>query len=118
MNLTERQQFVLDYLAEHTDAAPSASGDNDWTEPERRAFAFQVQDALVAAGLADRNRHAAIGAANTLASLRRRRLVTKGGDGCFIQARWWITPEGAARAGVESPADGSDEEQTRDTRDT
>lgn len=91
--MTDRGKAALQFLAENTDSGEEPSASNDWSSPRRTAYAFQVQDRLESLGLAKRHSHP-VGAANTLAALRKRGLTAKGGDGVFIQARWWITPAG------------------------
>ena len=93
--MTDRALEVLRILREETDEAQEPGPENDWQMPVRALYAFRVEDALQAAGLSSTTGHAAIGAANTLAALRRQGLTAKGGDGVFIQARWWITPAGS-----------------------
>lgn len=98
--LNSRQQCALRYLAEHTDAAPSPSKATNWNTPKRVAMAFSVADAIAAEASPEgavyprRKAYSVNGAANTLSSLRRRGYVANDGGGCFVQNRWWITPEG------------------------
>lgn len=93
--LNGRQLVALQCLAENTDPAPDDVAYDEL--PKRRVYAFQVEDALTGAGhrtSSRRQTRSTGGAANTLAALRKRGLVGKGLDGCFVQAQWWITPEG------------------------
>lgn len=93
IHLNDRQFFALKALAEETDAAPRPEG-TGWKIPSRTTYAWRIGDCLQKALGGGARMHDAHGAANTLAALRRRKLVTNDGGGVFIQARWWITPAG------------------------
>lgn len=98
--LTDRQIAVLRSLAERASVNPPDA----YCWRIDTALAFEVEGDLIKAGLVERRgRSMAIGASNTLAVLRKRGLVAKGGDGCYVQAQWWLTPAGAeALAGLSS----------------
>jgi len=96
--LTERQMFVLNALVEIN--ADNLRRRERGERVRDGAYAFQVADRLVEAELQSDGRVVrgyANGAANTLASLARRGLVS-GNDtgGVFVQCLWSITDAGRA----------------------
>lgn len=115
-DLTDRMHVALIAVADNSDEAPPASGENAWTTPARQAWAYQAADALRKAGL-DTPRDGRVrsgtrpasGAANTLVALRNRGLVAGGEGMAWASAQWWITPEGA-RVLDELAADAAREE--------
>ena len=103
-DLNERQHFALAWLAERTEVGTPLYGG-------RGAMAHSLGDAMVKAGLLERGhkRHGASqGAANTLAALRRRRLVTNSTPGgeAFQSVEWGITEAGAALVTGKDDPDG------------
>lgn len=99
-DLNPRALVALRHLAVTSNAAPPASAETSWHVPRCTVYAFQTADALVTAGLGSRSPN---GAANTLSALKRRGLAANDGGGCFVQAKWWITPEGEQRLAAEGP---------------
>lgn len=101
--LSDRGWAALAAVRELSDVAPAASAANDYAQPRRRAYAFQVASKMHEVGELDldarpsRGSYAsrpATSAANTMIALRRRGLVAGGAGMAFDSTWWWITPEG------------------------
>lgn len=97
-SLNGRQRLALRWLAAHTEPPPRGAA--DYIVPRKTAYAFSLGDAMVKGGLGTHQQADSTGearsAANTLVSLKRRKLADNDQGGVFVQNRWWIT-----RAGLE-----------------
>lgn len=94
-----RQRDALLALDERSDPPPA--GAESWRTGERTTDAIRIALALEDAGHAlkrgSRGFPGAMSAARTLIALKDRGLADNDGGGCFLPARWWVTPEGRAK---------------------
>lgn len=99
--LSERAHWALRWLAENSDCAvPFEASASGYDVPSKTAYAFGL--ALdwrgTEHGYKGNNSYRGgdvTAAANTLVALKRRGLAANNGGGAWLQAKWWITPEGA-----------------------
>jgi hypothetical protein len=99
-DLTSRAQYALRWLADNSDCAvspeKSATG---YDVPSQKTYAFQLAMDWhdTEHGYKGYNTYRggdSAAAANTLVALKRRGLAANDGGGAWVQAQWWITPDG------------------------